>query len=81
MTNEAQTVQLTVQSRPSSQRADPARRSAGRSDRLCVTSCPQLWAIFQVGPDPVELRLMRDPFEVELVFCGFTFLSLLSYAG
>ncbi|KPC87767.1 hypothetical protein ADL35_07670 [Streptomyces sp. NRRL WC-3753] len=42
---------------------------------------PQIWLLYAVLPDPVELRLMRDPFEVELVFCRFTLLSRLSYAG
>ncbi len=60
-----------VQSLPSSQRANPARRSAGRSDRSWTTSWPQAWVTFHCVRDRGELRWMRDPELVELVFCGF----------
>src|SRR6476469_8411660 len=40
--------QQSVQLRPCSQRANPARRSAGRLDRSCSISCPQLWTTVQV---------------------------------
>ncbi len=60
--------QQSVQSRPPSQRANPARLSAGRSDRSCVISCPQLWTIFHV----VRTAMRVSPSRMgELTWCGW----------